>query len=306
MKNYALKSFLLSSLLVNSLLSFDYKLQPTKVSSDIHCFFGKAEMMDEHNNGNMSNSCFVRMGSGYLVIDSGPTYQYAQQAYSAMQKVDKLSLLYVIDTHIHDDHWLGNGYYKEIGATIIGPDSFKELSKSEITRMQTRISKEAFAGTKQEFPSSYVSDAKELTIEGKKVYIKSVNDKAHTSNDLYVYIPSKSVVFAGDLVFNERLPSLRDGNINGWIEALKHLKKMKVHYIIGGHGKLVTKASLAYTYEYLLKIKKAALHAIEEGEEIGDFVNALVLPEYKQDPFYDAIHRQNVEQAYRTLEWESE
>jgi len=306
MKSYALKSFLLSIAVVNSLLSFDYKLQPTEVSSDIYCFFGLPEVMDKHNNGNMSNSCFVTFKTSYLVIDSGPTYQYATQAYKAMQKIKNLPLSYVIDTHIHDDHWLGNGYYKELGAEIVGPDSFKELSKSDTTRMQKRISPEAFLGTKQEFPTTYVKEKLILKIDDEKVFIQSVNNKAHTSNDLYVYIPSKSVVFAGDIVFNERLPSLRDGNINGWIKALESLKKMDVKYIIGGHGELVTKKSLDYTYEYLLKMKEQISTLLEEGAEIDDVVNMVVMPEYKNDPFYDSTHRQNVEASYRILEWESE
>jgi len=54
-----LKSLVLIILLVNSLLSFDYKLHPKEVSKDIYCFFGLAQVMDKHNNGNMSNSCFV-------------------------------------------------------------------------------------------------------------------------------------------------------------------------------------------------------------------------------------------------------
>ena len=301
-----MKSFLLSIVLVNSLLSFDYKLQPKEISSDIHCFFGLPEVMDKHNNGNMSNSCFVTMGSSYLVIDSGPTYQYATQAYHAMQNIKNLPVSYVIDSHIHDDHWLGNGFYKKLHAKIIGSVAFKELSKVDMTRMQRRISAEAFQGTTQEFPTIFVEKKKVLDIDGIKVIIQSVNHKAHTNSDLFVYIPSKRVVFAGDLVFNERLPSLRDGNINGWIVALDALKKMDVDYIIGGHGDVVSKKSVAFTYEYLTTLRSKVKHLLDDGEEIGDVVNEVVMPKYKNIPFYDSIHRQNVEHVYRTLEWEDE
>ena len=60
---------MLSLCLFHSLLAFDYKLQPKEVSAAVtHCFFGYSEVMDEHNNGNISNSCFVNMGTSYLVI----------------------------------------------------------------------------------------------------------------------------------------------------------------------------------------------------------------------------------------------
>jgi glyoxylase-like metal-dependent hydrolase (beta-lactamase superfamily II) len=305
-KGFALKSFLLTIVLVNSLLSFDYKLQPKEVSSDIYCFFGLPEVMDKHNNGNMVNSCFVTMGTSYLVIDSGPTYQYASQAYEKMQAIKNLPISYVINTHIHDDHWLGNSFYKRQNVTIIGPSSFKDLAKEEQTRMQKRISAEAFKGTTQEYPTLFVDEEKILEIDGKKVFIKSVNTKAHTEDDLFVYIPSKRVVFAGDLVFNERVPSLRDGNINGWIEVLEALRRMDVDIIVGGHGKIASKKAVDFTYGYLVKLRQEVKKRVESDEDIADVVNSVVMPEYKGVPFYDSIHRQNVEQVYRTLEWENE
>jgi len=301
-----LKSFVLSIVLVNSLLSFDYKLKPQEVSEDVYCFFGLPQVMDKHNNGNMSNSCFVNMGTSYLVCDSGPTYQYAKQAYSQMKKIQNLPISYVVNTHVHDDHWLGNSYYKEQGVTIIGSTAFKELPKLEKTRMQLRISSEAFKGTTQEFPTVFVEKEKVLKINGKKVYIKSVNHKAHTNSDLFVYIPNKKVVFVGDLVFNERLPSLRDGDISGWIDALQKIKEMKVKYVIGGHGDIVETTAVDFTYNYLVKLKTQVKKLLDEGVEIADVVDAVKMDEYKDIPFYDSIHRQNVETVYRMLEWEDE
>jgi glyoxylase-like metal-dependent hydrolase (beta-lactamase superfamily II) len=247
------------------------------------------------------------MGTSYLVIDSGPTFQFATQAYKAMQKVKNLPVSYVIDTHVHDDHWLGNSYYATLKNTkIIGSKAFKDLAVLKQTRMQRRISKDAYSGTTQVFPTLFVDKEKKLTINGNEVDIESVNHKAHTNSDLFVYIPGKNVVFAGDLVFNERLPSLRDGDINGWIAALKKLKKMDVTYVIGGHGDVVNKSAVDFTYNYLTQLRDRVKTLLDDGEDIGDVVNAVVMPKYKNIPFYDSIHRQNVETAYRTLEWENE
>jgi len=301
-----LKSLVLIILLVNSLLSFDYKLHPKEVSKNIYCFFGLEQVMDKRNNGNMSNSCFVNMGTSYLVIDSGPTFQYATQAYKQMQKIKNLPVSYVVNSHVHDDHWLGNGFYKKQGAKIIGPSNFRNLPKVKITRMQRRISAEAFKGTHQVYPTIFVDTNKTLRINGEKVLIESVNHKAHTAHDLFVYIPSKKVVFAGDLVFNGRLPSLRDGNINGWLSALQELRKMDIKYIIGGHGERIDKRSIDFTYNYLSKLKRSLVKLIDDGVGIADAVNKLTMKEYKGVPFYNSIHRQNVETTYRTLEWENE
>jgi glyoxylase-like metal-dependent hydrolase (beta-lactamase superfamily II) len=259
--------------------------------------------MDERNNGNMVNSCFVDVGTSYLVIDSGPTYLYAQEAYSAMKKIKNQPISYVINTHVHDDHWLGNSCYDSLGIKIIGSSAFDGMDKEEKTRMQMRITPEAFEKTKQVFPTIFVKNEKILKLDGVKVHIKSVNSKAHTDSDLLVYIPKYSTLFAGDLIFNDRLPSIRDGNIANWIEALDKIRAMKMKYVIGGHGELIDSHSIDMTYNYLSELNVKVGTFLEDGEEIGDVVNMVVMSKYKDVNFYKEMHRQNVEMAYRMLEW---
>jgi len=299
-----LKLLLLNVLFFHFLLGYDYTLKPEKVNATTYCFFGLAEAMDEHNNGNMVNSCYVNMGSSYLVIDSGPTYLFAQQAYTKMKEIKALPISFVINTHTHDDHWLGNAYYKELGIEIIGSKEFKNEPKVQQTRMQKRVSKEAYEGTTQVFPNEFVDSEKTLELDGKKVYIKSVNKKAHSKSDLFIYIPQYSTVFAGDLVFNERIPSLRDGNIKNWIEALETIKSMDIQYIIGGHGKLVDKHSVDATYKYLTELLENVSLVLEEGADITDTLDSVKMEDFKDFKMYDTLHRQNVETAYRMLEWE--
>jgi len=303
-----LKSLLVLTVFFHSLLAFDYSLEPKKINENAYCFFGLSEVMDEHNNGNMSNSCFVNMGTSYLVIDSGPTYSYASQAYEKMQQIKDLPISFVINTHVHDDHWLGNSYYAELGIQIIGSSAFKKEAKVEVTRMQRRISKDAYLKTTQEFPKVFVEkhEKKVLTFNDKEVHLISVNKKAHTDSDLLVYIPSEKIIFVGDLVFNDRIPSIRDGNLKGWMQTLEEVSSMDLDFIIGGHGKIVDRSSIDMTYNYIKTLQKRVKSLIEDGEEISDVVNMVKMEEFKQINFYDSMHRQNVEIAYRMLEWEIE
>lgn len=299
-----MKSLLLSLIIINTLLlSFDYKLQPVEVGEATHCFFGHSEVMDEHNNGDISNSCFVNMGASYLAIDSGSTFSYAHQAYEKIKKIKNLPISYVVNTHVHDDHWLGNSYYKTTGATIVGSAAFKDLPIEEKTRMQKRVTPEAYKNTTQTRPTLFVEDEKVLNIDGAKVYIKSVNNKAHTDSDLYVYIPSKKIVFVGDLVFNDRIPSVRDGNLQGWLDALDEIRSLDADYVVGGHGKMITRDSITMTYNYVQELQEEVRALLDEGVSIADAVNMVEMPKYKDIKLYDMMHRQNVEVTYRMLEW---
>ncbi len=286
---------------------FEYGLKPVQLNEAVICYFGAPEVITIQNNGNMVNSCFVDTDSGWLVVDSGPTYMYAKEALLHVNTIKQQRVTHVINTHIHDDHWLGNGFYADMGAEILGPSQFNHaLPSSETTRMGRRISKEAYEGTLPKSPDTLLDSSESVQIGTLDVQIIHVDHKAHTAGDLFVYIPKLKTLFAGDLVFNERLPSLRDGSINGWIDALDQVRSYNPETIVGGHGTLHDATALDFTYGYLTALRDAVRAAIAEGVEIDDAVKEITLDTYKTVALYEEMHRANVEVVYRMLEWEDE
>jgi glyoxylase-like metal-dependent hydrolase (beta-lactamase superfamily II) len=289
------------------LLAFEYGLTPSKVNDSVYCYFGKPEVMDTKNNGNMVNSCFVDTGKSWLVVDSGPSYMYAKEALLHVNSIKKMPVKFVINTHVHDDHWLGNNFYATQGATVVGSFVFKtHFHPGETPRMAHRISPTAYAGTVPTIPERLISEDETLHVGNLEVKLINVDDKAHTQRDLLVYIPKIKTLFAGDLIFNERLPSLRDGDIKGWIKALDAIKAMNLDTIIGGHGIVTSSASVEMTYNYLTELRDGIREAIAADRGIEETLQTLTMKKYKDVGLYDIMHRQNVEVAYRMLEWEDE
>lgn len=292
-------------LAVTSLSAYDYALKPVRVTSDVHCFFGKPEIMDKTNNGNIVNSCYIDAGEGYVVVDTGPSYAYAQSAYTAMQKIKSLPVKLVINTHIHDDHWLGNNYFTEQGIRVLGSDDFKvSADMSEPTRMQTYISGEAYAKTKPTLPTEMISRDTTLEIGNQKLELKIAKHKAHTAKDMVVYVSKSKVLIAADLVFNDRLPSVRGGDINGWLLALDELDTLKAKHVVGGHGNRTDKDAAAMTRDYFTQMRSEIRAAIAEGLSIDDTIKKVTMERYKKYKLYEGTHRHNVEASYRVLEWE--
>jgi glyoxylase-like metal-dependent hydrolase (beta-lactamase superfamily II) len=298
-----LLTFLLFSL---SLFGFDYKLKPVTVTTGVHCFFGAAEVPDQSNGGNMVNSCYADMGSGWLVIDSGPTYRYAEQAYAAITNAfGKKPVPYVIDTHLHDDHWLGNGFYKEQGATIIGSSTMKtQIDTAETTRMERSITKDAFEKTAIVLPDIYVDDAYTLKMDHHSIEIKQLTPIAHTNGDLVVTLPLRKTLFVGDICFSESVLSLRDGDIKGWLAALEKIDAMEWSYLVGGHGRKTGKDATHLTRSYLRQLLENVRAAIADGVEIDAVTETVTMDDFAAVPLYDALHKKNVFKAYQLLEWE--
>ncbi|WP_303662866.1 MBL fold metallo-hydrolase [Sulfuricurvum kujiense] len=290
---------------ITSLSAYDYALKPVRVTSDVHCFFGKPEIMDKTNNGNIVNSCYIDAGEGYVVVDTGPSYAYAESAYNAMKKIKSLPVKLVINTHIHDDHWLGNNYFTEQGIRVLGSDDFKvSADMSEPTRMQTYISGEAYAKTKPTLPTEMISSDTTLNIGNQKLELKIAKHKAHTAKDMVVYLPKSNVLIAADLIFNDRLPSVRGGDINGWLLALDELDTLKAKHIVGGHGNRTDKDAAAMTRDYFTQMRSEIRAAIAEGLSIEDTIKKVTMDGYKKYKLYEGTHRHNVEASYRVLEWE--
>ena len=282
---------------------FEYGLQAKKITENIYCFFGALENISQENGGNMVNSCYVKTQKGFVVIDSGPTFAYAQQAYTQMQKIAPLPVKYVINTHDHDDHWLGNSFYKSKGALLIGSNTYKENVSSEMqTRMQRILGKKLFGKTKIVKLDTVVDNNLTLTLGSVKLEISQPIAMAHTKGDLIVYLPSERALFVGDLVFNGRVTSLRDGSILGSLEALDVIESYHAKTIITGHG-YQTDANTTHEFKrYLSEIKKQVLEAQDNDVGMEQISKKVTLPHFKKLKLYDVLHKRTVVDAYRELE----
>ncbi len=302
-----MKIFVLLLLVFDFLYSseFDYKLEPKKVDENIWCFFGALEPPTKKNGGAMSNSCYIKTKDSYVVFDSGPSYIFAKQAYKKMSKIAKLPVKYVINSHFHDDHWLGNSYYKEeFNSTLIGPktinDNFKDGDK---TRMFRVLSKDAIKDTK--IIKLDQTPTKTVTIkEGKEEFIITpLPYKAHTIKDLYLYIPKRGIIFSGDVVMNGRITSNRDGSVIGQLKALDELKSKSFKHLIPGHGLITNKSAADESIKYFTLLKDRVKKALEDDVDATEITKKVQLKEFKDKAMYDLLNARNVADAYVELEF---
>ena len=282
---------------------FEYNLKPKKLEEGVYCFFGKLENINKQNAGNMVNTCFVQTKKGFVVIDSGPTYAYATQAYAQMQKISPLPVLYVINTHDHDDHWLGNSFYKEKGALLIGPRTYEQnIFKGMETRMQRVLGKLLFGKTSIVKLNTIVDSNLSLRVGAKNFEIGQLEPVAHTKGDLIVYMPEYKLVFAGDLVFNDRLTSLRDGSLLGSLKVLDAIDSLDAKIIVGGHGYVTDANATQHLKDYLLTVKKEVQNALDNDISMEAVTKKVLMPQYKEMKLYDVLHSRNVFDAYQELE----
>lgn len=302
------KLFLISMLSSVSLFGFIYDLKPKKITENVWCFLGDLSAPTKHNGGFMSNSCYIKSDSSYILVDSGSSYLFAKQAYKAMSKIEKLPVSHILVTHEHDDHWLGNNFYKEkFNSKILGPSIInKDYEPSSKTRMMNILPKEIMANTSVVKIDKEIIEPLTLEINNKTIEIIPLGYKAHSSDDLLVFLPQEKVMFTGDVVMNGRVTSNRDGSLIGQLKALDQIDAMNWDYLVAGHGYDTSKNATKDIRKYFTLLKQRVLEAIENEVEASTITKFVKLEEFKDFAMYDIFNKRNIFDAFSELEFYEE
>jgi cyclase len=184
----------------------------------------------------INNTGFLVGPQGVISIDSCSTERRTRAYQRAIGTVTPAAVRAVVNTHHHGDHTYGNCLFP--GAAIVGHD---------------RTRAEAIAsGPPRDLPVWDGPDWGELRldppfitfIDGLTVHagdvraeVRYVGTPAHTTNDSFVWIPERSVLFCGDLIFNGGTPFVLMGSVEGAIEVLERVvAPLGAATIVPGHG----------------------------------------------------------------------
>jgi len=230
---------------------FDYNLRAYTITEGVSCFFGINEEVNRKNGGRTTNTCYIETKIGYVVIDSGPTNSYAQQAYNFMQKKRKLPIKYVINTSAHETKILGNKFYKERGATLIGPEVYRRLlEEKKIPNLSKQISKDAFVNTKLVPLDIYQNSNSKISIGDITIEIKKF-EKGNTEQ-LVIFIPKKEIIFVGDYIYNrEKYKRENQNALLKFKSTICKIENLSWQYIISSKGTKMGRETITDTQSYI-------------------------------------------------------
>jgi glyoxylase-like metal-dependent hydrolase (beta-lactamase superfamily II) len=111
-------------------------------------------------------------------------------------------------------------------------------------------------------------------------------------------IPDSRVVFAGDLLFHDMLPTLVDASMLPWIATLDALLAQHAGYtFVPGHGDVGHSQDVTAFRDYLQTLHTFVTNAKARGKS-GEAVLESVMPALKEKyghmEFFEGIARQNV------------
>ena len=267
--------------LFNSFQAFSesiYNINPIQISKDVYVFIGDVNNVNNINGGAISNTGFIIGENSILVIDAGPSYLYASKVIEIIKSYSSLPIKHLIVTHHHPDHSFGISKFIEIKAEIImsQPETHMYLKYGNrlLRQVKNLIGDDWFIGTNiVKFENSNQKFPLNLDLGGRKVSIELFS-QGHSEGDLLIKDMLSNTIFSGDLVFNERAPTVPHANINNWNKYISKLMKSNWSLLVPGHGELIKiKEKLILTKQWINYIDKVAKQAVLNGTSPAEIFN---------------------------------
>ncbi len=275
----------------------------TKIADGIYSYVDSKDPSPGNSFG--ANAGIIVGRNGVVVVDTLISAMQAKRFIKDIRAVTDRPIIYVINTHDHLDHMLGNSEFVKLGAAVI---SHERCKKSIIDNAATVLQKaknyglsdDEMSGTVVAPPTLTFSDRMEIDLGDRTVALVYAGP-SHTDGSILVSVPGSKVLFAGDILFTNYHPNMRDGDLTGWVKALDQILTMdSAGIIIPGHGPVSTKQDVQDMKHYLVTFDKKARElaaqsndpeyiaseikkALPHREYFGQFVPLYIKGKYLKD-----------------------
>ena len=285
----------------------DFQPKAEKVADNVYAIVGPLGQRSAENDGLNANFGFVVTPTGVILIDSGASLLGAKKIETAIAKVTKQPVRWVVNTGSQDHRWLGNDYFAGKGAEVIAMSrtaaTQAEYAAQHMEGMTRFLGKRMQGTLPLPAPKTLAGDSTMLERGGETLELTYTH--AHFPGDAWVWLPQQRVMFSGDLVYVDRLLGVLPwSSVKSGQQAFKALAALKPARIVPGHGRVCDLAQAQREtgdyYDFLADKVGAAARAMEPLVETLD--RYADLPAFRNLEAYEGLHRANMNRAFTEFE----
>jgi glyoxylase-like metal-dependent hydrolase (beta-lactamase superfamily II) len=262
------------------------------------------------NRNFISNAGVVIAPEAVIVIDALGSVDLAEQLIEQIRTLTPKPITHVIVTHYHADHIYGLQAFRDIGATIIAQSQAKLYLNSDTAQRRLEVSREQLApwvdeSTQLQAADIWIDADTEMMIAGWLFQILKVGP-AHTPDDLAVYVPQEQALFAGDLVFRQRIPYVGTADSAGWIRSLDRLIELQASVMVPGHGPYSTEVTqdIAFTRDYLQFLRDQLAEPAYNLEDFEQTYSEIDWSAYEDTLLFREANRMNAYNVFISIQQE--
>ena len=235
-----------------------------------------------------SNSVVLTTEEGVLVIDTRQHPRDGQDLIDRIRKITDKPIKWVINSHFHGDHQLGNPAFKALGATFVAQRETATLMQKtwpkELARRQAFFKKHNFDPAETELILPDVTFDSQMTIRlGGREAVLMYLGPGQQAGDTFVLFPHARTLFTPGAFAKHSMPNMNfTPSVDNWIKLLDQVAHMEnVDRILPAHGDVASRADVPELAAMLADEYATVKAAVDKGMSLDEAVKTLTLDQYK-------------------------
>ena len=213
----------------------------------------------------INNTGFLVGTDGVVAVDTSSTERRTRAFVDAIGRVSDQPVHTLFNTHSHPDHVAGNGWLP--GATIIAHEGTRaDMLAGRPPGIDQLFEPVEWGELRATPPFLTYTEGVTLWVDDLRCEVRHVGRPAHTTNDSILWVPERSVLYAGDLLFQGGTPFLLAGSVSGAIDVLTDvIAPLGAQTIVPGHGPVCGPDLIEVTLGYLRFVRDVARRGLDAG-----------------------------------------
>ncbi|WNV85275.1 MBL fold metallo-hydrolase [Umezawaea sp. Da 62-37] len=231
----------------------------------------------------INNTGFLVGSNGVVAIDTCSTERRTRAFADTVSDLTGAPVRTLLNTHSHPDHTAGNAWFP--GATIVAHERTRAelIATKDLPSMDGVFDPIDQGDVPPAPPFLTYTQGVTLWVDDLRCEVRHVGTPAHTTNDSVLWVPERSVLYAGDLLFAGGTPFLLSGSISGAIAVLTDvIAPLGAETIVPGHGPVCGPETIDATLGYLRFVQDVALRGVEAGLSPLDAARETDLGDYAE------------------------
>ena len=192
--------------------------------------------------GGVPNVGIIVGGRATLVVDTGMGPRNGQTIIRELNKVSRNAVVYVVSTHFHPEHALGEPAFPSGTKIIRARAQQQDIDEFGLTMAKQFASQSPLRADllkDVQFRKADILFDKDYALDlgGVRVRLQWMGP-THTRGDAIIWVEGDRVLFAGDVVMNHRFVSFTSpySSVTAWLNAFDQLEPLHPIRVVPSHG----------------------------------------------------------------------
>ncbi|MBK8004732.1 MAG: MBL fold metallo-hydrolase [Gemmatimonadetes bacterium] len=255
------------------------------------------------------NAGFIATREGVIAVGGLASPAQARAVIRTIRTRSQAPLRYLVLYAHHPDMSFGAIEFKRAGAQVVSHPNSRVLAAeggpdAEMADWHSVVGLQELVGFEfANAPDHPVTGWDTLRLGGREVVVFHPG-QAHSLGDLMVWVPSDRVLFAGDILVEDGITMVVDGNSKILLRTLDLIDSLKPRVVVPGHGRIPTDPTelTRLTRQYITTLRDSMQAEVARGRSQRRAIEAFPPPDERRPVTRNSRIRRNAARVYQEME----